>query len=76
MRQPHMSSVVERRLPVNHRVDPEGAVRLLPAPLRPQQVGRWAVAGIRLIRLGRVRPAWLPGGVGPRSENAAHRVAW
>ncbi|MEV4181052.1 hypothetical protein AB0J28_06355 [Streptosporangium canum] len=27
MRQPHMSSVVERLLLVNHRVDPEGAAR-------------------------------------------------
>ncbi|MEU0484589.1 DUF2071 domain-containing protein [Streptosporangium sp. NPDC006013] len=67
--------MVERRLLVNYRVDPEIAARLLPMPLRPQQVGGWAVAGICLIRLGRVRPTRLPDGLGLRSENAAHRIA-
>lgn len=70
-----MSSVVERRLLVNYRVDPEVAARLLPTPLRPQLVGDWAVAGICLVRLGRFRPGWAPGWLGLRSENAAHRVA-
>lgn len=75
MRQPRLSSVVERRLLVNYRVDPKIATRLLPGPLRPQLVGGWAVAGICMIRLGRVRPAWVPGILGVRSENAAHRIA-
>jgi hypothetical protein len=70
-----MASVVERRLLVNYRVAPEVAARLLPAPLRPQEVGGWAVAGICLIRLGRLRPEWMPGWSGMRSENAAHRIA-
>jgi hypothetical protein len=70
-----MSSIVERRLLVNFRVDPEVAAHLLPAPLRPHQVGGWAVAGICLIRIGKLRPSWVPGGLGLRSENAAHRVA-
>jgi Uncharacterized conserved protein (COG2071) len=75
MRSPRLSSVIERRLLVNYRVEPEIAARLLPAPLRPQRVEGWAVAGICLIRLGRIRPAWLPGAAGLRSENAAHRIA-
>ena len=33
------------------------------------------VAGICLIRLGRLRPVGLPGVLGLRTENAAHRVA-
>jgi hypothetical protein len=70
-----MSSVIERRLLVNYRVDPEVAASLLPAPLRPQLVNGWAVAGICLIRLGRLRPSWVPGWAGMRTENAAHRVA-
>jgi hypothetical protein len=70
-----MSSVIERRLLVNYRVDPEVAARLLPSSLRPQLVNGWAVAGICLIRLGRLRPSWAPGWVGMRSENAAHRIA-
>jgi hypothetical protein len=70
-----MSSIVERRLLVNYRVDPEVAASLLPAPLRPQLVNGWAVAGVCLIRLGRLRPSGLPGWAGMRTENAAHRFA-
>jgi Uncharacterized conserved protein (COG2071) len=75
MRPPTMSSVIERRLLVNYRVDPAVAASLLPAQLRPQLVNGWAVAGICLIRLGRLRPSWVPGWAGMRTENAAHRVA-
>jgi Uncharacterized conserved protein (COG2071) len=75
MRQPRLSSVIERRLLVNYRVDPLTVAALLPPPLRPQQVGGWAVAGICLIRLGNVRPPWVPARLGLRSENAAHRIA-
>jgi hypothetical protein len=73
--QPRLSSVIERRLLVNYRVDPRVVAELLPAPLRPQQVGGWAVAGICLIRLGQVRPHGVPARFGLRSENAAHRIA-
>jgi Uncharacterized conserved protein (COG2071) len=75
VRPPAISSIVERRLLVNYRVDPDVAASLLPAPLRPQQVAGWAVGGICLIRLGRLRPSWVPAGFGLRSENAAHRIA-
>jgi hypothetical protein len=67
--------MVERRLLVNYRVDPDVVAALLPAPFRPQVVHGWAVAGICLIRLGHMRPRGLPGAIGLRSENAAHRVA-
>ncbi len=70
-----MSSVVERRLLVNYRVDPDIVARLLPGPLRPQLAHGHAVAGICLLRLGSVRPTWAPKAVGLRSENAAHRFA-
>nr|MDT0665170.1 DUF2071 domain-containing protein [Micromonospora sp. DSM 115978] len=75
MRKPGMSSVVERRLLVNYRLEPDTVAALLPQSLRPHLVGGWAVAGICLIRLGRARPSWLPGAFGLRSENAAHRIA-
>ncbi|MBT2444769.1 DUF2071 domain-containing protein [Streptomyces sp. ISL-36] len=75
MRPPQLSSVIERRLLVNYRVDPEVAARHLPAGLRPQLVRGHAVAGICLLRLGSVRPSWAPAVFGLRSENAAHRVA-
>ena len=64
MRSPLVSSIVERRLLVNYRVEAEIASLLLPAPLRPRQVGGWAVAGICLIRLGGLRPRWAPGAFG------------
>ncbi|MFE9789798.1 DUF2071 domain-containing protein [Nocardia salmonicida] len=70
-----MSSVIERRLLVNYRVDPEVAAGLMPSTMRPQLVNGWAVAGICLIRLGQFRPSALPSWVGLRTENAAHRVA-
>jgi hypothetical protein len=75
MRPPGLSSVIERRLLVNYRVDPDVAASLLPSPLQPQLVNGWAVAGVCLIRLGQLRPSWLPGWAGLRTENAAHRVA-
>ncbi|MDJ0345138.1 DUF2071 domain-containing protein [Streptomyces sp. H10-C2] len=75
MMQPRLSSIVERRLLVNHRVDPQTAARLIPAPLRPHLVRGHAVAGICLLRLGSIRPSWVPQAVGLRSENAAHRFA-
>ncbi|MFD9354559.1 DUF2071 domain-containing protein [Streptomyces sp. NPDC060031] len=72
---PKIASVIERRLLVNYRVDPEVAARQLPAGMRPQLVGGWAVAGICLLRLGDTRPRWAPAGTGVRSENAAHRIS-
>ncbi|WP_229074473.1 DUF2071 domain-containing protein [Actinoplanes sp. DH11] len=82
MGSPRLASVVERRLLVNYRTDPEITARLVPAPLRPQVVDGWAVSGICLIRLRGVRPARpgarggaAAGWVGPSSENAAHRIA-
>jgi Uncharacterized conserved protein (COG2071) len=70
-----LDALVERRLLVNYRVDPDVAARLVPEPFRPQLVRGWAVAGVCLIRLGRLRPPGLPAAVGVRSENAAHRFA-
>jgi hypothetical protein len=75
MRVPTMASRIERRLLVNYRVDPEPVRALLPPPFRPRLVAGQAVAGICLIRLGRLRPAGLPGRAGLRTENAAHRIA-
>jgi uncharacterized protein YqjF (DUF2071 family) len=70
---PRLVGVVERRLLVNYRTDPDVVARFLPSGLRPQLVNGSAVAGICLIRLGRLRPRFSP--VGLRSENAAHRIA-
>lgn len=70
-----VASVVERRLLVNYRIDPDVAAGLLPEPFRPQLAHGYAVAGICLIRLASTRPSGLPERLGLRSENAAHRFA-
>lgn len=75
MRMPPLAAVVERRLLVNYRVDPDVARTLLPAPLEPQLVDGSAVAGICLLRLGVLRPAVVPFRIGWGAENAAHRIA-
>ena len=75
MRLPTIRGTIDRRLLVNYRVDPAVAARVVPSPFRPAVVGGFAVGSICLIRLKRVRPAWLPVAVGIGSENAAHRFA-
>lgn len=72
---PVMRGVIERRVLVNYRCDPETVAKLLPGPFRPKLVDGFAVAGICLIRLGGVHPGFMPAGVGLSSENAAHRIA-
>jgi hypothetical protein len=67
--------VIDRRILVNYRVQPEVLARLLPAPFQPKLLGDWAMGGICLIRLRNIRPRFLPPVIGIRSENAAHRMA-
>jgi hypothetical protein len=75
MRIPTIRGVIDRRILVNYRVAPDVLARLLPAPFRPRLVHGHGMVGICLIRLRDVRPALLPGWLGIRSENAAHRAA-
>ncbi|MGE3164023.1 MAG: DUF2071 domain-containing protein [Planctomycetota bacterium] len=75
MRLPRLSGTIERRILLNFRIRPEFVARLLPAPFAPVTVRDWAIGGICLIRLARVRPALVPGFMGMRSENCAHRFA-
>jgi hypothetical protein len=70
-----MRGLIDRRILVNFRVDPEVLSRLLPPPFRPQLVQGKGMAGICLIRLRQLRPRWLPAFAGITSENAAHRIA-
>lgn len=75
MKIPVIRGLIDRRILVNYRVDPQVLAHQLPAPFRPQLVDGWGLAGICLIRLKHVRPAILPPWLGIASENAAHRVA-
>jgi hypothetical protein len=72
---PAVHAVMARRILVNFRVRPNVVAGLLPHPFRPKLVNGWAMAGICLIRLEDMRPAWMPRGCGVASENAAHRIA-
>src|SRR5437899_2482413 len=75
MKIPVIHGVIDRRLLVNYRVDPDVLAPLLPAPFRPKLVRGYGLVGICLIRLKRVRPTFLPSWLGIASENAAHRAA-
>ena len=75
MRVPLLNGLIERRLLLNYCVRPDVLAKLLPAPFRPQVIHGWAMAGICLIRLSQVRPRGVPGWLGLKSENAAHRMA-
>ncbi len=75
MRLPVIHGLIRRRILANFRVDAEVMGRFLPSPFRPKLHRGNAIAGICLIRLEQVRPAWLPRLCGISSENAAHRIA-
>lgn len=75
LRVPAIQGVIERRVLVNFRIDPEAMAAKLPAPFRPKLVGGYAIGGICLIRLAEIRPVAVPLPCGLSSENAAHRIA-
>jgi len=75
MRIPVVHGLIDRRLLVNYRVDPQVLAQVLPQPFRPQIVHGVGIAGICLIRLKQIRPRLVPRFMGMASENAAHRIA-
>ena len=73
MKSPTLEGVIDRRLLINYRVDPEIAERLLPAPFRPQLVHGEAVAGICLLSLEELRSkGQLPGPSATGHMDARH----
>lgn len=75
MRIPVVRGIIDRRILVNYRVDPKALAPLLPPPFRPKTIRGFGMVGICLIRLKRVRPAFMPQWLGIGSENAAHRTS-
>src|SRR5262249_52845988 len=75
MRIPAIRGVIDRRILVNYRVDPEVLAKLLPAPFRPKLVHGAGMAGGWLIRLKDIRPKFFPPFLGVGSENAPHPIA-
>lgn len=72
---PAIRGIIDRRILANFRIDPKVMAAALPAPFRPQIVKGFAIGGICLIRLTKVRPRGFPIPWGLSSENAAHRIA-
>jgi hypothetical protein len=72
---PVVRGVIDRRILVNYRVDPDVLARFLPRPFQPKLVNGAGVAGVCLIRLKHLRPRFFPSLLGTSSENAAHRIA-
>ena len=72
---PVVRGLIDRRMLVNYRVDPDVLKKLLPPRFRPKIIGSVGIAGICLIRLKDIRPSGFPGLTGVSSENAAHRIA-
>jgi hypothetical protein len=75
MRIPVIRGLIDRRILVNYRVDPDVLSRLVPNPFRLNLVNGMGMAGVCLIRLKHVRTRFLPSFLGISSENAAHRIA-
>ena len=74
MKLPRIKGVIDRRMLVNFRIDPDAAAAQIPQPFRPMLIDGSAIGGICLIRLKHIRPVFLPRLLGIRSENAAHRA--
>jgi len=72
---PVLEGVIARRILLNFRCDPVVAQKQLPSPLKVENHNGFAIVGICLIRLEKLRPKGLPGIVGLSSENMAHRIA-
>lgn len=72
---PTMHDLIDRRILVNFRVQPDAVRKILPPPFRPKLVKGCAMGGICLIRLKDIRPRGLPLPCGLTSENAAHRIS-
>lgn len=72
---PAIRGIIDRRILVNYRIDPDAMRAVLPAPFRPKLIDGRAIGGICLIRLKKLRPALIPLPVGLSSENGAHRIA-
>ena len=75
MKIPAVTGIIRRRILLNYRVAPEVVQNLLPECFQPKVIEGYAVVGICLIRLEKVRPKGFPGLVGISSENSAHRFA-
>ncbi len=67
--------IIDRRVLLNYRLDPDALAHVLPPPFRPKLYAGHGVGGVCMIRFKELRPSFLPPWLGLGSENAAHRIA-
>lgn len=67
--------VIDRRVLLNYRLDPDVLKRVLPPPFQPKLYDGYGIGGICMIRFKELRPRFAPSWLGLGSENAAHRIA-
>jgi hypothetical protein len=67
--------IIERRVLLNYRIDPEVLLKVLPPGFQPKLFQGKAIGGVCMIRFGGLRPRMIPEWLGLSSENAAHRIA-
>ena len=67
--------IIDRRVLLNYRIDPDVLRRVLPPPFKPNLYRGQGVGGVCMIRFKQLRPRLVPAWLGLASENAAHRIA-
>lgn len=67
--------IIDRRVLLNYRIDPDALKRVLPPPFEPKLYAGYGIGGVCMIRFKELRPRFAPRWLGIGSENAAHRVA-
>lgn len=67
--------IIDRRVLLNYRIDPAALQAVLPPGFRPKVFRGKGIGGVCMIRFRELRPRLIPGWLGLRSENAAHRIA-
>jgi len=70
-----VTGIIDHRILINYRVDPDVMQRVLPEGFEPKLVNGYAIGGICQVSLSQMRPKGLPAGLGTSSHNAAHRIA-
>ncbi len=75
MKIPAIKGIIDRRILINFKVDPDIVSRIIPAPFKPKVYEGKAIVGICLIRLKKIRPKGLTSLISLSSENGAHRIA-
>lgn len=67
--------VIDHRILLNYRIDPEVMKKNLPDEFTPKVVDGYAIGGICQVSLSEMRLKGMPSFFGTRSHNAAHRIA-